>query len=109
MQGVAKLVRGTGNVRLLEVPEPKVISGHMLVEVKAAGVCGTDLHIYHDEYPSLFEIAASKDAIKWKNHTELSTAIGSNTNSRMLIGPKPKAPVSTQELGISWSSPMLLP
>jgi L-iditol 2-dehydrogenase len=53
MQGVAKLARGAGNVGLLEVPEPKVIAGHVLVEVKAAGVCGTDLHIYHDEYPSL--------------------------------------------------------
>jgi L-iditol 2-dehydrogenase len=53
MQGVAKLARGTGNVGLLEVPEPQVIAGHVLVEVTAAGVCGTDLHIYHDEYPSL--------------------------------------------------------
>jgi L-iditol 2-dehydrogenase len=53
MQGVAKLARGAGNVGLLEVPEPKVVAGHVLVEVKAAGVCGTDLHIYHDEYPSL--------------------------------------------------------
>jgi L-iditol 2-dehydrogenase len=52
MQGVAKLARGAGNVGLLEVPEPQVIAGHVLVEVKAAGVCGTDLHIYHDEYPS---------------------------------------------------------
>ena len=52
MQGVAKLARGAGNVGLLEVPEPQIIAGHVIVEVKAAGVCGTDLHIYHDEYPS---------------------------------------------------------
>jgi L-iditol 2-dehydrogenase len=52
MQGVAKLARGDGNVGLLDVPEPEPIPGHVLIEVKAAGVCGTDLHIYHDEYPS---------------------------------------------------------
>lgn len=52
MQGVAKLARGAGNVGLLEVPEPQISAGHVIVEVKAAGVCGTDLHIYHDEYPS---------------------------------------------------------
>jgi L-iditol 2-dehydrogenase len=52
MQGLAKLARGAGNVGLLEVPEPKVIPGHVVIEVAAAGLCGTDLHIYHDEYPS---------------------------------------------------------
>jgi L-iditol 2-dehydrogenase len=53
MQGVAKLARGDGNVGLLDVPEPGATAGHVVVEVKAAGICGTDLHIYHDEYPSV--------------------------------------------------------
>ena len=53
MKGVAKVARGEGNVDLIEVPEPQVTPGHVLIEVKAAGICGTDLHIYHDEYPSL--------------------------------------------------------
>lgn len=53
MKGVAKLEKGVGNVGLIDVPVPEVLAGHVLIEVKAAGVCGTDLHIYHDEYPSL--------------------------------------------------------
>lgn len=52
MKGVAKIARGEGNVSLIDVPEPEVRPGHVVLEVKAAGVCGTDLHIYHDEYPS---------------------------------------------------------
>lgn len=52
MIGVAKLERGEGHVGLLEVPDPEAIPGHVVIEVKAAGVCGTDLHIYHDEYPT---------------------------------------------------------
>ena len=51
VQGVAKLAPGEGHVGLIDVPEPQPIPGHVVIEVKAAGVCGTDLHIYHDEYP----------------------------------------------------------
>ena len=52
MKAVAKVARGEGNVSLIDAPEPTVIPGHVLIEVQAAGVCGTDLHIYHDEYPT---------------------------------------------------------
>lgn len=52
MKGVAKIARGNGNVELIDVPEPQAIPGHVVIQVQGAGVCGTDLHIYHDEYPS---------------------------------------------------------
>jgi len=52
MKGVAKLAPGDGNVGLLEVPMPTIRPGHVLIEVKATGVCGTDIHIYHGEYAS---------------------------------------------------------
>ena len=32
-----------------EVPEPEVTKGHVIVEVKACGICGSDLHIYEWE------------------------------------------------------------
>lgn len=51
MKGVAKLSPGVGQVGLLDVPEPSAIPGHVVIEVTAAGLCGTDAHIYHDEYP----------------------------------------------------------
>jgi L-iditol 2-dehydrogenase len=50
MKGVAKIAPGEGNVALIDVPEPEVTTGHVLIEVKAAGICGTDLHIYYDEF-----------------------------------------------------------
>lgn len=49
MKAIVKYQRGKGNVELQEVPEPHPGSGQVKVEVKAAGVCGSDLHIYHDE------------------------------------------------------------
>ncbi|MEW5956953.1 MAG: zinc-binding dehydrogenase [Chloroflexota bacterium] len=52
MKGVAKTAPGEGNVALIDAPEPQVIPNHVVIEVSAAGICGTDLHIYHDEFKS---------------------------------------------------------
>lgn len=38
-------------VEVREVPVPAIGDDEVLVEVKAAGICGTDLHIYHDQFP----------------------------------------------------------
>lgn len=50
MLAVRKLARGSGNVRLQEVPEPTAGPGDVIIEVAAAGICGTDLHIWLDEF-----------------------------------------------------------
>ncbi len=52
MKAVVKYARGEGTVELREIEEPTAKPGDVKVEVKAAGVCGTDIHIYSDEYPS---------------------------------------------------------
>jgi 2-desacetyl-2-hydroxyethyl bacteriochlorophyllide A dehydrogenase len=48
MKAIAKtgLQRG---VDLIEVPEPRVGPGEVLVQVKACGICGSDLHFYLSE------------------------------------------------------------
>jgi L-iditol 2-dehydrogenase len=50
--GLAKLAPGSGNVGLIERPEPVVSPGHVVLAVEAAGICGTDLHIVDDEFRS---------------------------------------------------------
>ncbi len=52
MQGVTKIARGECNVALREMPIPHPGPDQILLKVRAAGICGTDLHIYHDEYPT---------------------------------------------------------
>ena len=42
-----------GNVEIQEIPDPEPGPGEVLIEVKAAGICGTDLHIWKDEYKSV--------------------------------------------------------
>lgn len=50
MKAVVKEQKGVGNVVYKEMPEPKPGPGELKVEVKAAGVCGTDIHIFHDRF-----------------------------------------------------------
>jgi len=51
MKALMKTGKGKGLVSLVDVPEPKPGRGEVLIEVAACGVCGTDLHIWHDEFP----------------------------------------------------------
>lgn len=53
MLGLAKLAPGPGHVGLAEREEPRAAAGHVVLDVVAAGICGTDLHIADGEYPSL--------------------------------------------------------
>ena len=53
MIGLAKLAAGEGNVDLAERPERPPGPGEVALDVHAAGVCGTDLHIWLGEYDSV--------------------------------------------------------
>ncbi len=50
MQAVMKVAPGVGNIELRDIPEPKAGPGQVVIQVKAAGICGTDIHIYKDEF-----------------------------------------------------------
>ena len=52
MLGVLKVARGAGNVEVLEIPEPIAGTGEVKIAVRNAGICGTDLHIFHDHFMS---------------------------------------------------------
>jgi L-iditol 2-dehydrogenase len=52
MQALRKLALGESRLVLEEVPRPAPRLRHVVVEVAAAGICGTDVHIRHDEYRS---------------------------------------------------------
>jgi len=52
LKAVVKTKKGKGNVELKEIPEPTPKEKEVEIEVKVAGICGTDIHIYYDEYPN---------------------------------------------------------
>ncbi|NWG04560.1 MAG: zinc-binding dehydrogenase [Syntrophaceae bacterium] len=49
MKGVVKYARGDGYVDLRDVEEIPPPPNQVKIEVKASGICGSDLHIFHDK------------------------------------------------------------
>lgn len=56
MRGLHKLSQGPEGVGIREVSEPKAEPGQLKIKVHAAGICGTDIHIMLDEYPSNYPV-----------------------------------------------------
>ena len=50
MLALVKTRKGAGFIELQDLPEPQPKAGEVLIEVKACGVCGTDIHILHDKF-----------------------------------------------------------
>ena len=48
MKGLVKFKTGIDGVELREVAEPTPREGELKVKVLAAGICGSDIHAYHD-------------------------------------------------------------
>jgi L-iditol 2-dehydrogenase len=51
LKAIVKEKKGFDNIIFKDVPIPKINDNELLIRVKAAGICGTDIHIYYDEYP----------------------------------------------------------
>lgn len=51
MQALVKTQKGVGFLELRDAPEPVAGAGEVLIEVKTCGICGTDVHVKHDEFP----------------------------------------------------------
>ncbi|MEW6580064.1 MAG: alcohol dehydrogenase catalytic domain-containing protein, partial [Chloroflexota bacterium] len=52
----AAQVQAPGTARIVEMVTPLPGPGDVLIEVRAAGICGTDLHIYHGQYEATYPI-----------------------------------------------------
>jgi len=50
MKALVKTGKGKGMLHLKDLPIPQPDPGEVLVKIGAAGICGTDIHILHDEF-----------------------------------------------------------
>ena len=48
MEGLVKYARGSGHVEVRDVAECELGEDEVRIEVEATGICGSDLHIFHD-------------------------------------------------------------
>ena len=49
MKGLVKYKDGHGNMEVRDVPEPEVKDNFVKIQVKATGICGSDIHIHHSD------------------------------------------------------------
>ncbi len=49
MKALVKYQKGEGNMAIRDVPEPVAGKVQVKIDIKATGICGSDLHIYHDD------------------------------------------------------------
>lgn len=52
MDALVKYEKGIGKMEIREVPVPEPGYGEVLINIKAVGICGTDLKIYDDQFTS---------------------------------------------------------
>jgi L-iditol 2-dehydrogenase len=52
MRALVKFAPGQGNVAIRDVPVRQPGDDELLIRIKYCGICGTDLHIYDDEFPN---------------------------------------------------------
>jgi len=52
MKALLKFAPGHGHVAVRDLPVPEPRADELLIRVKYCGICGTDLHIYADEFPN---------------------------------------------------------
>ena len=52
MKALVKYAPGPGNVGIRDVPVREPDEDEILIKIKYCGICGTDLHIYADEFPN---------------------------------------------------------
>lgn len=51
MKALVKVALGDENLELRDVAEPQAKPDEVKVEIKAAGICGSDLHLLHGKFP----------------------------------------------------------
>lgn len=49
LKSLMKTAKGPGNLELRDIPKPEPNDNEVLIKVKAAGICGSDIHIKHDQ------------------------------------------------------------
>ena len=53
MKGLVKYARGKGHMEVREVPERALADTEVRIQMKAAGIYGSDLHIYYIYYDKI--------------------------------------------------------
>jgi L-iditol 2-dehydrogenase len=88
MKAVMKTKPGYG-VEIKEIPEPQLSPGSALLEIKAAGICGSDIHIYEwGPYSSYAKavFTSPKGRILGHENTAIVSEISPGSSTSLVVG-----------------------
>lgn len=51
MRALQKTQKGVGFIEVRDVPKPTPAAGEVLIKIELCGICGSDIHVRHDEFP----------------------------------------------------------
>lgn len=51
MKALVKTQKGVGFIEVRDMPEPQPGPGEVKIKIAACGVCGSDIHVWHDKFP----------------------------------------------------------
>ncbi len=57
----AIVFQSPGNISIEQVKDPVCETNDVVIQISQSGICGTDLHIYHDEFHSKFPLIAGHE------------------------------------------------
>ena len=111
MLAIRKIARGVGNIEVQEIPEPHAGPGQVVIDVDSAGICGTDLHIYLDEFETAppvtmgHEVAGhivevGKDVTDWNRGDRVTTETYFSTCGRCFNCRRGRRNLCTQRCSI---------
>lgn len=98
----AAVYRGKDNIRIEEVPIPKAGPGEAIVKVSLTTICGTDVHIWRNEYPVAEGRIVGHEPVGTIH--ELGVGVtGYNVGDRVVVGAVTPCGTCTSCLNAQWS------
>jgi L-iditol 2-dehydrogenase len=81
----AARLEAVGSLVVREVGRPTAQAGELVVRVEACGVCGTDRHIFHGEYPAVLPMTPGHEFAG--TVTEIGPGCGIQVGTRVTVDP----------------------
>lgn len=85
MKAVVKTQPGPGNVAYTDFQDPELLPGRVAIEVRAAGICGTDLSLYHWPESMVREFKPNLPVVMGHEFSGVVSALGAGV-SRFKVG-----------------------
>lgn len=93
MKALVKYATGEMNVEIRDIPLREPRDNELLIKVKYCGICGTDLHIYADEFPN------KPPVVMGHEYCGTVAQVGSGVRDRWSVGDRVVGELHTEACG----------